>query len=104
VLKQHLVLAADQTSYGPEATEGRLALVCVLDRPCHRLDCANQCFPAFEPGAGNSVVILNGLRPGTYYYKFIVDGVWAIDPLAPKVNLFPDIAAQQIDLDGSHRG
>jgi len=50
------------------------------------------------------VVILNGLRPGTYYYKFIVDGVWAIDPLAPKVNLFPDIAAQQIDLDGSHRG
>ncbi|KAF5842673.1 hypothetical protein DUNSADRAFT_5749 [Dunaliella salina] len=24
-------------------------------------------------------------RPGTYYYKFIVDGVWAIDPLAPKV-------------------
>uniref|UniRef100_A0A7S3QR52 AMP-activated protein kinase glycogen-binding domain-containing protein n=1 Tax=Dunaliella tertiolecta TaxID=3047 RepID=A0A7S3QR52_DUNTE len=33
----------------------------------------------------NFVVALNGLQPGTYYYKFIVDGVWAIDPLAPKV-------------------
>lgn len=37
------------------------------------------------------MVILNGLQPGTYYYKFIVDGVWAIDPLAPKASKSPAV-------------
>ncbi|KXZ52178.1 hypothetical protein GPECTOR_10g807 [Gonium pectorale] len=26
-----------------------------------------------------------GLRPGVYYYKYIVDGTWTVDSLAPKV-------------------
>jgi len=37
------------------------------------------------PTAGESSVVLHGLRPGVYYYKFVVDGNWAIDPIAPKV-------------------
>jgi hypothetical protein len=34
-------------------------------------------------------VELQGLRPGRYHYKFIIDNTWAVDPFAAK------------DLDGS---
>ena len=34
---------------------------------------------------GHFFLTLTGLKPGVYYYKFIVDGTWAVDPVAPKV-------------------
>lgn len=34
---------------------------------------------------GNFFLEITGLRPGLYYYKYIVDGTWAVDPTAPKV-------------------
>ena len=52
-----------------------------MDTPLYMntlITCVSMC-------AGNSFVALDGLQPGVYYYKFIVDGTWAIDPLAPKV-------------------
>eukprot|EP00955_Chlamydomonas_euryale_P034943 349929-Chlamydomonas_euryale.AAC.18 len=36
-------------------------------------------------GQGHLYVALTGLKPGTYYYKFIVDGTWTVDPASPKV-------------------
>ncbi|KAG1671554.1 hypothetical protein FOA52_011276 [Chlamydomonas sp. UWO 241] len=36
-------------------------------------------------GKGQFILPLTGLRPGVYYYKFIVDGTWTVDPSAPKV-------------------
>ncbi|KIY94468.1 hypothetical protein MNEG_13495 [Monoraphidium neglectum] len=38
---------------------------------------------------GQFLVELQGLRPGRYHYKFIIDNTWAVDPFAAK------------DLDGS---
>jgi hypothetical protein len=35
---------------------------------------------------GNFFVELTGLRPGVYFYKYIVDGTWTVDPTMPKVN------------------
>lgn len=50
------------------------ACTCTIDTDL----CVSTC-------AGNSIAVLSGLQPGVYYYKYIVDGTWAIDPLAPKV-------------------
>ena len=45
--------------------------------PCHT-------FLSSSP-PGHFFLPLTGLKPGTYYYKFIVDGTWTVDPSAPKV-------------------
>lgn len=37
------------------------------------------------PCVGHFFLPLTGLRPGVYFYKFIVDGTWTVDPSAPKV-------------------
>ncbi len=42
-------------------------------------------FRARVLATGNFFLELTGLRPGVYYYKYIVDGTWAVDPAAPKV-------------------
>ncbi len=34
---------------------------------------------------GHFFLEVQGLRPGVYYYKYIVDGTWAVDSLSPKV-------------------
>ena len=34
---------------------------------------------------GHFFLELTGLKPGTYYYKYIVDNTWAVNPTAPKV-------------------
>lgn len=41
----------------------------------------------FNPATcvGHYFLPLTGLRPGVYFYKFIVDGTWTVDPSAPKV-------------------
>lgn len=38
-----------------------------------------------ETSHGNFFLTLTGLKPGVYFYKFIVDGTWTVDPSAPKV-------------------
>eukprot|EP00798_Chlamydomonas_sp_ICE-L_P009756 gene9756-7631_t len=38
-----------------------------------------------DTARGHHFLELAGLGPGTYYYKFIVDGMWTVDPTAPKV-------------------
>lgn len=35
--------------------------------------------------AGHFFLPLTGLKPGVYFYKFIVDGTWTVDPSGPKV-------------------
>ncbi|KAL6749629.1 hypothetical protein V8C86DRAFT_3031853 [Haematococcus lacustris] len=34
---------------------------------------------------GNFYVEVSGLKPGVYFYKYIVDGTWTVDPASPKV-------------------
>eukprot|EP00983_Pelagomonas_calceolata_P125824 1161241-Pelagomonas_calceolata.AAC.6 len=83
-------LAASGTyTYQPIVDDGVQLLIVMLD--CRQLCGGLERLAAtgtytYQPivDDGNFVVALNGLQPGTYYYKFIVDGVWAIDPLAPK--------------------
>ena len=38
-----------------------------------------------ETAHGHFFLTLTGLKPGVYFYKFIVDGTWTVDPSAPKV-------------------
>lgn len=40
--------------------------------------------PAPTP-PGHFFLEVQGLRPGVYYYKYIVDGTWAVDSLSPKL-------------------